>query len=587
MAIRGGALEESAEFDWKVTKRLLGYMRPHRRNIAFALGAMMFSVLATVIGPPLIGYAVDEGIRNNDMTIVAVGVAGYLFIQLLGLVGFRIQLANMATAGQSVIQTLRDELFERVQYQSIDFFSTYETGRLIARIISDVNTLREAITFAVVGSLRELLVLVGIIISMVLINLTLTIVSLVVLLILILIANWWRIHARKAYAEVVENNAKVNSELSEAFNGVRVTQAFNREGHNYRRFTDQINHKHREANVRASLIGGIFFPAIELVGGVATGALIVVGGSLVLDETLSVGVLLTFVLYIDQFFFPIRMLAQRYNLFQAVMAAGDKIFTLMDTPISVTDTADAHDLPQIRGAVTFEDVYFGYGKDSAPVLKGINLDIQPGQTVALVGHTGAGKSSLVKLVMRFYDITTGRLRIDGHELTNVAQRSLRRQMGVVLQETHLFSGTVMDNIRYGRLNATDEEVIEAAKAVGAHDFIVRLEHGYDSQVHEGGVVLSVGQRQLISFARALLADPRILILDEATSNIDTQTEKIIQSALGRLLKGRTSFVIAHRLSTIIAADKIVVMDHGEIVEEGSHQQLLDAQGVYHRLYTMA
>lgn len=277
-------------------------------------------------------------------------------------------------------------------------------------------------------------------------------------------------------------------------------------------------------------------------------------------------------LYIDEFFFPIRMLAQRYNVFQAVMAAGDKIFTLLDTPIEVQDAPDATELPQIQGHVQFDNVEFRYS-DGEMVLKGVNLDVPAGSTVALVGHTGAGKSTIIKLVTRFYDITDGSLMIDGHDVRSVTQESLRRQMGVVLQETYLFSGTVMDNIRYGRLEASDEEVIDAAQAVGAHDFIMRLENGYNTEVREGGSLLSAGQRQLLAFARALLADPRILILDEATSSIDTQTEKIIQSALERLLKGRTSFVIAHRLSTITTADLIVVIDHGEIIEQGSREPI--------------
>jgi ATP-binding cassette subfamily B protein/subfamily B ATP-binding cassette protein MsbA len=435
--------------------------------------------------------------------------------------------------------------------------------------------------------MRDSLVLVGIVISMILINLPLTVVALSAIIVLAMIANAWRIYARKAYIRVRETNARANAELAEAFNGVRVTQAFDRQAYNYQRFTDQINFDHRESNVRAALIAGLFFPSIELVGGVATGALIYVGGTLVLQQELSIFTLLTFVLYIEQFFFPIRMLAQRYNMFQAVMAAGDKIFSLLDAPLEVQDGENAPELPQIEGNVTFEDVCFSYDSGDEGILEHIDLDIPAGQTVALVGHTGAGKSTLVKLVMRFYDITSGRLTVDGYDLNSVTQNSLRSQLGVVLQETYLFAGSVMDNIRYGRLNATDGEVIEAATAVGAHDFIMRLENGYDTEIREGGVLLSAGQRQLLAFARALLADPRILILDEATSNIDTQTEGIIQSALARLLEGRTSFVIAHRLSTIVASDQIVVMDQGQIVERGTHQELLELGGAYYNLYTMA
>ncbi|MCQ3929281.1 MAG: ABC transporter ATP-binding protein [Chloroflexi bacterium] len=586
MALSQAATEAGKGFDWQVTKRLFSYLKPYKKNVVIAFTAMLFVVIANIMGPPLIGWAVDEGIRKGNMSLVGAGVFGYILVQGLGFLGFRIQLANMAYAGQRIIEKLRNDLFEKIQYFSMSFFSNYETGRLIARVISDVSVLREAITFAVVGTVREMLILIGILISMSIINLTLTGVALVVLLILITIANFWRIFARKAYIRVRETNALVNAELAEAFNGVRVTQAFARESYNYQRFVSKIDYNNREANVAAARISGFFFPSIELVGGVATGAMIYVGGTLVLKQQLSVFTLLTFVLYIDEFFFPIRMLAQRYNVFQAVMAAGDKIFTLLDTPIEVQDAPDASELPQIQGHVQFENVEFRYS-DGEMVLKGVNLDVPAGSTVALVGHTGAGKSTIIKLVTRFYDITDGKLTIDGYDVRTVTQESLRRQMGVVLQETYLFSGTVMENIRYGRLEASDEDVIDAAKAVGAHDFIMRLENGYNTEVREGGSLLSAGQRQLLAFARALLADPRILILDEATSSIDTQTEKIIQSALERLLKGRTSFVIAHRLSTITNADLIVVIDHGEIIEQGSHENLLQQGGVYRDLYTMA
>jgi ATP-binding cassette subfamily B protein/subfamily B ATP-binding cassette protein MsbA len=444
--------------------------------------------------------------------------------------------------------------------------------------------------------------------------LPLTLIALVVVAVVTIMANYWRIYARKAYNWQRETNSTNNAELSEAFNAIRVTQAYARQAYNYRRFAEQINRAHLKSSLRATWVASLFFPGIELVGGVALGALIYIGGSLVLEQTISVATLLTFVLYIEQLFFPIRMLAQRYNIFQAVMAAGGKIFALMDTPLDIQDAPDAIELPPIRGHVRFEDVSFAYPplrvserhkrrgadgdrRDAADslsdqrtppaVLRHVTLDVPAGSTVALVGHTGAGKTSIVKLLARFYEVSEGRITIDGYDIRKVTQESLRRQMGVVVQETHLFSGTVMDNIRYGRLDAPDEDVIEAAKAVGADAFISKLEHGYYTEVREGGALLSAGQKQLIAFARALLADPRILILDEATSNIDTQTERVIQEALRRLLKGRTSFVIAHRLSTIINADLIVVMDHGMVVEQGTHAELLAKGGLYRDLYTMA
>jgi ATP-binding cassette subfamily B protein/subfamily B ATP-binding cassette protein MsbA len=578
---------DKTAFDWQTTKRLACYLAPHRRKIYWALLASLFSAAASVIGPPVISWAIDEGVQKGDLTIIAWGVVAYMLIQGAGALGFRFQIMLMADAGQRAIQALRNDLFQHLQNLSISFFSKYETGRLIARIINDVNTLREAITWAVVGTFRDLLALIGIIIAMMLINLPLTGVAFIVMIALGLIANIWRIHARKTYLAVVETNARMNAELAESFNGVRVTQAFDRQAFNHDRYLTKFNQTNRNANLRATLVAALFFPSIELVGGLATGALIYVGGTLVLREELSIFTLLTFVLYVDQFFMPIRMLAQRYNLFQSVMAAGDKLFNLRDRPVEIQDAPDAVELPRITGHVRFEDVTFRYSLDEdETVLRDIALDVPAGTRVALVGHTGAGKSTLVKLLMRFYDASAGRVTIDGHDVRAISQHSLRRQMGVVLQETYLFSGTVMDNIRYGRLDAPDADVIAAAQAVGAHDFITKLENGYHTEVREGGSLLSAGQKQLIAFARALLADPRILVLDEATSNIDTQTEKIIQSALERLLEGRTSFVIAHRLSTIVNADLIVVMDHGRIIEMGNHQELLAQGGAYSALYTM-
>ncbi|MFQ3567388.1 MAG: ABC transporter ATP-binding protein [Aggregatilineales bacterium] len=578
---------ERTDFDWQTTRRLLSYLAPRKRQIYIAMVMSIFTVAAGVIGPPIIGWAVDQGVQQHDLSVIGIGVILYLIVQGIGAVAFQKQIVLMADAGQHAIQALRDDLFSHLQQVSISFFSKYETGRLIARIISDVNTLREAITWAVVGTFRDVLSLVGILIIMLLINLPLTLVAFVMMVVLAVLANIWRVYARRTYLRVVETNARVNAELAEAFNGVRVTQAFNRQDYNYQRFANQINFNNRKANMDATLVAALFFPGIELIGGVATGLLIAVGGTLVLRQELTIFTLLTFVLYIDQLFTPIRMLAQRYNLFQSVMAAGDKIFDLLDRPVEVKDAPDAIELPPVSGHVRFEHVSFTYGAGKeGDVLHDINLDVKPGMTVALVGRTGAGKSSLVKLLMRFHDFQEGRLTIDGYDIKKVTQRSLRRQFGVVLQETYLFSGTVMDNIRYGRLNATDEEVIEAAKAVGAHDFIMKLEHGYQTEVREGGSLLSAGQKQLLAFARALLADPRILILDEATSNIDTQSEKLIQTALTRLLEGRTSFVIAHRLSTIINADLIIVMDRGRIVERGTHQELLSAGGAYRSMYTM-
>jgi ATP-binding cassette subfamily B multidrug efflux pump len=402
----------------------------------------------------------------------------------------------------------------------------------------------------------------------------------------------FRKFARQNYRKVRAAISWVNSVLAENINGVRVVQAFSRQSINYAYFHDEVNYNNLDSNLRAARVSAAFPSVIEVLGSIATALVIWLGGITVLGDQMGLadaitpGVLVAFVLYIDRFFDPIRDLSRRFDTFQSVMAGGERIFALMDAPVEVQDNSNAIEIPPILGAVCFDDVSFHYPDDPTLVLRHINLSVNPGETVALVGETGAGKSTLVKLLSRFNDPTNGHISVDGYNLRKVTQKSLRSQMGIVLQDPFLFAGTVGENIQFGRLEASNEDIKSAAIAVGADEFITQLRLGYDTPVEEGGVVLSVGQRQLISFARALLADPRILILDEATSSVDTQTERQIQDAMARLLQDRTSFVIAHRLSTVVNADYIVVIHKGEIVEQGSHRELIDKGGRYYQLYRL-
>jgi ATP-binding cassette subfamily B protein/subfamily B ATP-binding cassette protein MsbA len=457
-------------------------------------------------------------------------------------------------------------------------------GRVITRVINDVGTLREFVTWATLAIVRDVLAIIGILIAMLSLNLRLSLLTFTVLPIMVVATILFRRAARRNYRKVRAAVSWTNSVLAENVNAVRVVQAFSRQAHNYKNFKDYVNRYFLERSLDAAKVASVFTPIVDVLGAIATALVVYLGGAAVMGESITAGVLIAFVLYIDRLFDPIRDLSRRFDTLQSTMAGGERILELLNTPVEVQDAPDAREMPPIRGDVRFESVGFHYSDDPALVLDGIDLEIRAGQAVALVGETGAGKTTIVKLLTRFHDPTAGRVLVDGVDLRTVTQQSLRKQMGMVLQDPFLFNGSVKENILFGRLDASEEAIVSAAKAVGAHDFISRLKNGYDSSVEEGGATLSVGQRQLISFARALLANPRILILDEATSSVDTQTEQVIQQALATLLKGRTSFVIAHRLSTITNADRIVVIHDGEIVEQGTHSELLASQGMYYQLY---
>jgi ATP-binding cassette subfamily B protein/subfamily B ATP-binding cassette protein MsbA len=572
-------------YDGRLVRRLAGYMSPYKAQLILAVILMSISSLLSVAGPWIIGRAIDDGITAGSFDILRRWTLIFLVAAVAEWVTNRARISIMAYVGTRVVADLRSEFFRHLHTLTLNFYNNYSIGRLMSRLIGDVGVLQDFVTWSITGLFRSVFILGGIIVAMLLLNWQLALVTFSVIPLMIVLTNYWREHVRQAYRATRQRLSLINGYLNESISGIRVTKSFSREDRNLRYF-DDLNRSYFDANVEATRLSALFFPGVDFLGALATALVVGVGGWLVMGDALTAGVLVTFVLYVERFFDPIRELAQRYNVFQATMAASERIFELLDLTPDIQDAPGAEPLPPVTGDVRFDDVSFAYKSGGRLVLKDINLHAEPGQRIALVGETGAGKSTIIRLLSRFFDVTEGALLIDGHDIRTVTSDSLRQQLGIVLQDTFLFTGTVADNIRYGRLDATDEEVRAAAQAVGADDFIMRMPEQYASEVGENGGNLSVGQRQLISFARALLADPRILILDEATSSVDTATEKIIQSALDTLMRGRTSFVIAHRLSTIINADQIVVLDHGEIVEQGTHESLLAQRGRYYNLYTM-
>ncbi len=571
-------------YDPKVAQGLMQFLKPYAGRMIFALALMVIVTAAAVSGPYFVKLAIDEGIAAKDPIALRNIALAYLAVSIIQL-GFNYwRVRIMARVGQHVLYDVRMAMFDHLQKLSLSFYNRYSVGRVITRVINDVGTLREFITWAVLAIVRNLLGIIGTLAAMIALNFQLSLLTFLVLPVMVWATIAFRKVARQNYRKVRAAVSWGNSVLAENVNGVRVVQAFSRQQHNYNTFSGYVNRYYLETNLDAVWVASLFTPVIDLLGAVATALVVYVGGTAVLGESITAGVLIAFVLYIDRFFEPIRDLSRRFDTLQSTMAGGERILELLNTPVEVRDEENAKEMQPITGAVRFDNVSFHYSDDPTLVLDSIQLDVEPGETVAFVGETGAGKTTIVKLLARFHDPTSGGVLIDGVDLRTVTQDSLRKQMGMVLQDPFLFNGTVKENILFGRLDATDEEVTAAAKAVGAHAFIMGLKKGYNTSVEEGGLTLSVGQRQLISFARALLANPRILILDEATSSVDTQTEHIIQSALATLLKGRTSFVIAHRLSTITNADKIVVIDGGKIIEQGKHANLLANQGRYYELY---
>lgn len=573
-------------YDPHVTRELGRMMIPHLGPLAFSVLLMIITSAAAAAGPYFVKIALDSGLARGDGNVLRDMVLLYALTAAIQWITVFVRVRIMALVAQSVIYDLRNRMFRHLQALSLSFFNRFSVGRITVRVINDVNVLRDFIAWALLAITRDIFNLVFIVIYMLAMDYRLSLLTFSVLPIMIVLTFLFRRRAREYYRLTRAAISWVNSVLAENINAVRVVQSYSREDYNYQFFREKVNRNNLNLNLEAVRLAARFFPSIDFLGTLAMALVIYIGGTAVLGQQISAGVLVAFTLYISRFFEPIRDLSNRYDSFLTTMASGERILKLISSPIEVQDKPDAVEIPPIRGEVEFRNVHFHYSDDPTPVLSDINLHVEPGETIAFVGKTGAGKTTMIKLLARFHDPTAGQVLVDGYDLTQVTQASLRRQMGIVLQDPFLFSGTARENIRFGRLNATDKEVEEAARAVGADQFIRQLRLGYETPLEEGGAILSVGQRQLISFARALLADPRILILDEATSSVDTQTERLIQTALARLLAGRTAFVIAHRLSTIVNAKRIVVIQGGRIIEQGNHAELLALRGVYHNLYSM-
>jgi ABC-type multidrug transport system fused ATPase/permease subunit len=582
--LAGSDEDLSGSFDWRLVRRFGPYIGRHRAATVASVILMLVYNAANLANPYLIGVAIDRYITHGDPGGLArIGII-LLVVNVTMWQAQYWQVWTMSWAGQQILYQLSSDMFGHLQQLSLSFYDRTQIGRVMSRLQSDIDVLESMLSSGLLSILSSLVSLVGIVAALLTMDVWLALLSFTVLPVMMVIATFWQRYAQRSFRLTRAAISRVNSTLQENITGMRVIQGMAREDRNRAEF-DELNSYNRDTNLEASRVAAFVLPLVEVVAAVAIALVIIFGGLQVAQGHLMIGVLVAFTLYINRFFDPIRDLSQQYTQLQRSGVAAERIFQILDVPVEIQDRPAALTLPQLRGDVEFRDVVFGYSPGH-PVLHSLNLRISEGQTTAIVGPTGAGKSTLAGLLSRFYDVQQGAVLVDGYDVRDVTQSSLRRQIGVVLQEPFLFTGSIRENIRYGRLAASDEEVVAAAQAVGAHDLIMNLPEGYATPIRERGRNLSVGQRQLISFARALLADPRILILDEATANIDTVTELMVQQGLQRLLHNRTALIIAHRLSTIKGADRIIVLQAGSIAEAGTHEELLQAGGIYSKLYAM-
>src|SRR5579883_55338 len=576
--------DQQASQQLPTLRRFLQYLQPYRKEIPLAVGLVLIGASTQALGPFLIGWSIDHLIMRGNFKglMMMMGLLGLIYVGSIQAI--RGQIIRVGWIVQRVLAQIRRDIFTKIQSLPLSFFDRSESGDLMSRLLNDVNTINQAFGQTIAQMLGNLFSLLWIIVAMLLINFHLGLVSNLVVPLMIVTTNLFARWARRRFRVTRQTIGELSAKLEEDIGSVREAQAFNRVRFNIEEFNN-LNAANRNANVQAVAVTSAFLPSIDFLNTLATAGVLAYGGYLAVTGEATVGTVTSFLLYVQQFFRPIQLLRQFYTQAQSALAGLERIFLLLDEPSQLQDAPNAIEMPPIQGEVSFENVSFGY-KPNQLVLKGVNLHAKPGQMIALVGPTGSGKSTIINLVMRFYDVSAGSVKIDGIDVRSVTQGSLRRQIGIVLQDNILFSGTVAENIAFGNPQATLDEIEAAAKIANVHDFITTLPQGYATRLGEKGATLSQGQRQLMSIARAVLIQPRILILDEATSSIDTRTEELVQDAIARLLEGRTSFVIAHRLSTVTQADQVLVIQHGKIVEQGTHSELIAQKGVYANLYAL-